>query len=133
MKVPRRKKKPTEDQQAHRFPQRVVMGLMPKIKAVDIAAETHHRPRPEELKGQVGTCGCGAWWTGQNTSHCTACHETFTGITAFDAHHRGGHKHPSTMEALALIDRAHGQKVWGYPDTSDPDAPKWYEQLKATG
>ncbi|PBC39024.1 hypothetical protein CJ179_38790 [Rhodococcus sp. ACS1] len=33
---------------------------------------------------------CGNIWTGGNTSHCTACHENFVGITAFDAHRTGG-------------------------------------------
>lgn len=33
---------------------------------------------------------CGKRWGGFNTCHCGGCHETFTGITAFDAHRVGG-------------------------------------------
>ena len=33
---------------------------------------------------------CSAWWTGLTAAHCSACHETFTGITAFDLHRRRG-------------------------------------------
>lgn len=36
-------------------------------------------------------CKCGAWWTGFNSGHCTACHQTFTGISAFDRHRTGSH------------------------------------------
>lgn len=36
-------------------------------------------------------CRCGAWWTGFNSGHCTACHRTFTGLSAFDAHRTGSH------------------------------------------
>ncbi|MBO0676878.1 hypothetical protein JRC04_05335 [Mycolicibacterium sp. S2-37] len=34
-------------------------------------------------------CRCGAEWAGFNTGHCAACHQTFTGITAFDLHRTG--------------------------------------------
>ena len=36
----------------------------------------------------VGTCRCGAVWRqrGNRTGHCSECHETFEGITAFDRH-----------------------------------------------
>ena len=33
---------------------------------------------------------CGKWWPqrGERTSHCPKCHETFEGMTLFDAHQR---------------------------------------------
>jgi hypothetical protein len=34
--------------------------------------------------------GCEHWWTGLAPAHCSACHETFTGVGAFDLHRRGG-------------------------------------------
>lgn len=34
--------------------------------------------------------GCANTWTGLLSCHCGACHVTFTGITAFDAHRVGG-------------------------------------------
>lgn len=37
------------------------------------------------------TCqSCSAEWGGTNTAHCSGCHYTFTGVTAFDRH-RAGH------------------------------------------
>lgn len=30
--------------------------------------------------------GCSATWTGSLACHCSVCHETFVGITAFDRH-----------------------------------------------
>jgi hypothetical protein len=36
------------------------------------------------------TCRCNATWTGVNRAHCSACHNTFGGVTSFDAHRKGG-------------------------------------------
>lgn len=53
---------------------------------------------------------CLAQWGGMNTCHCTACHQTFSGITAFSAHRLGyteGPKRPrggcQTMEDAGLV------------------------------
>lgn len=47
-------------------------------------------PAPSPLPAGAVTHRCGAWWTGNRTSHCAAadCHRTFSSITAFDRHHR---------------------------------------------
>lgn len=51
----------------------------------------------------INTCGgCTKTWTGTRPCHCSACHETFSGITTFDAHrqanaHRGKCRKPSRM------------------------------------
>jgi len=34
----------------------------------------------------MASCACD-FGHGLRTCHCAACHETFTGVTAFDAHH----------------------------------------------
>jgi hypothetical protein len=34
--------------------------------------------------------GCEQRWTGVNVCHCAACHRTFTGVSGFDTHRRGG-------------------------------------------
>ena len=35
------------------------------------------------------TCGgCTVTWTALGACHCSGCHATFSGITAFDAHRR---------------------------------------------
>lgn len=31
---------------------------------------------------------CSARWTGLSAAHCSACHETFTSVSAFDLHRR---------------------------------------------
>ena len=38
----------------------------------------------------LNTCGCGASWAARTWAHCGGCHATFSGITTFDAHRRGG-------------------------------------------
>ncbi|WP_458523948.1 FDXHR family putative zinc-binding protein [Mycobacteroides abscessus] len=32
--------------------------------------------------------GCDSTWTGLTTCHCSGCHQTFGGISAFDQHRR---------------------------------------------
>ena len=65
---------------------------------------------------------CSATWGGMNTAHCSGCHTTFTGITAFDAHRRGGECIPAESAGLTLTKRAY--PCYGYP--SD-DSSAWWE------
>jgi hypothetical protein len=61
---------------------------------------------------------CSAEWGGMNTAHCARCHTTFTGITAFDAHRRGGICIPAESVGLSRTNRAY--PCHGYPtDESD--------------
>lgn len=69
------------------------------------------------------SCRCGARWGGLATAHCSACHITFTGLAAFDAHRQGSHAKgrycvdPETIlnqkgeRVLALSSRAY--PCWG--------------------
>lgn len=42
--------------------------------------------------------GCASTWTGLLACHCGACHRTFTGLAAFDAHRSYGKcKDPATV------------------------------------
>jgi len=51
---------------------------------------------------------CGRWWTGPTRNHCGQCHITTSGLTAFDAHQRGGVcAHPQTAGLVAR------EKPWG--------------------
>lgn len=34
----------------------------------------------------IGSCDCGRRWEGLREAHCSACHETFTSDSGFDAH-----------------------------------------------
>lgn len=39
----------------------------------------------------VGTCRCGAAWTGFKIEHCSTCHESFSCTAAGDKHRVGDH------------------------------------------
>lgn len=65
---------------------------------------------PERRK--LATCLCGAMWGGRRTSHCTACHNTFTGPTAFDQHRPG----QCDLVGLVVVRESGNQQVWGCPD-----------------
>ena len=46
----------------------------------------------------IKTNCCGAEFSGLKTAHCSACHETFTTVAAFDKHRTGSHA-PTTPGA----------------------------------
>ncbi|QCX81203.1 hypothetical protein C9F11_38100 [Streptomyces sp. YIM 121038] len=57
---------------------------------------------------------CGSWWTGAERSHCGGCCRTFSSLTAFDQHRKGGRcNNPATI-ALAARQKPHGT-LWGWP------------------
>lgn len=57
---------------------------------------------------------CGARWSGANTSHCGACHRTFSSVGTFDRHRRGGAcLDPAGVGMSLLTGRAY--EVWGFP------------------
>jgi hypothetical protein len=75
-------------------------------------------------KEYTPSCACGARWTGLTRAHCSGCHLTFSGITAFDLHRRGGGcVDPSTL--LALVQDEAG--TWGYPSGDGG----WVERRRA--
>lgn len=68
----------------------------------------------------VSLCECGASLPlGSRICECAACHATFTGVTAFDAHRRGRHgidRHcapPAQLLALGLRKNQMGR--WHFP------------------
>ena len=72
---------------------------------------------------------CGARWIRPGACHCAGCHETFTGISAFDAHRRDGKCHdPATLtnskgRPVGLVRRqdASGCLMWGWPGAWKPE------------
>lgn len=49
-------------------------------------------PASEQQRKPPFSCGrCGQRWGGTLTAHCSGCHQTFTGLTAFDRHRDGDH------------------------------------------
>ena len=67
---------------------------------------------------------CNNRWTGLKTAHCTACHETFTTITAFDKHRTGDHandtRHCIDPSTAGLINARRPYPCWGWPGTTNP-------------
>lgn len=81
-------------------------------------------PQNSTLSAGMAICGrCRAQWGGLNTCHCAGCHRTFTGITAFDHHRKGGEcQHPNDI-GLKLTDRKY--ECFGYP--TDPTKPNHWD------
>lgn len=65
-------------------------------------------------------CRCGAWWTGAGRAHCGGCHETFSGITAFDLHRSQAGEHGTCRApadvGLEVAERPYGP-LWRSPGT----------------
>lgn len=67
----------------------------------------------------IGCSGCPARWGGTNTAHCSGCHQTFTGVTAFDKHRAGGHAASTRTcvdpASVGLVRADRGYPCWGSP------------------
>lgn len=90
---------------------------------------------------------CHTRWGGLNTSHCSACHITTTGITAFDAHRTGSHTATGEAiidkgkteprgprrclppESVGLVDAGRAYPCWGLPN----DGRDWASVLDSDG
>ncbi len=60
------------------------------------------------------SCGkCKAWWTGAQRSHCARCHETFSSLSAFDAHWRNVGPGEDCKDP-ASIDLIQKEKPYGF-------------------
>lgn len=57
---------------------------------------------------------CGAWWSGEERSHCGGCHVTLTGLTAFERHRRGMRCNPPETVGLVAREKPFGL-LWGMP------------------
>lgn len=66
-------------------------------------------------------CRCGSQWTGAGRAHCTAknCHQTFGGVTSFDAHRKQYGEHGSCIDpaTLGLVQTEKG--IWSVPQQED--------------
>lgn len=66
------------------------------------------------------SCLCGRQWTGMTEAHCTVCHEHFSGVSAFDAHHPSVHgcDDPATLSrgSVPLFEEKKGPYgvTWAY-------------------
>jgi hypothetical protein len=69
---------------------------------------------------------CAVRWNGYDTAHCAACHETFTGISAFDAHRAGLHgrkRYCLLPDYIGLVDANRAYPCWGIPSAEE----KWWK------
>lgn len=57
---------------------------------------------------------CGRWWTGAERSHCGGCHQTFTGMSAFERHRKGLRCNDPASVGLVARFRPYGV-LWGWP------------------
>jgi len=76
------------------------------------------------------TCGaCDAEWTGTRPCHCSGCHNTFAGISAFDSHRsaRGEHGECRNVGGVPGLELRDG--MWRGPEM--PEGLK--EQRRAEG
>ena len=79
---------------------------------------------------QPHSCGkCDKRWSGYNTSHCSSCHETFTGLSAFDRHRTGSHA-AGTRKCLPPADVGLAQVNRSYPCWGTEGDDRWNDQTR---
>jgi len=63
----------------------------------------------------IATHGCGARWhqAGNRTSHCAACHLTFSSTSVFDLHQRGG----TCADPASLLDKSGQPRLKTFTDS----------------
>lgn len=78
----------------------------------NIALDATGKPATR-IRDSFGCTKCPERWTGRTTAHCSACHRTFTGPSAFDAHRTGSHAN-NTRRCLDpdTITDQHGNKLF---------------------
>lgn len=69
---------------------------------------------------------CGKTWeqAGNKSGHCSGCHETFYGLTAFDAHRKHGVCLPQPYPGAWWVDDD-GQHHRGERMTAEQIAERW--------
>lgn len=60
-------------------------------------------------------CSCGDWWTGMSAAHCGGCHLTFTSVSGFTAHRKGGNCSNPAEIGMVRADRKY--PAWAMPGT----------------
>lgn len=74
-----------------------------------LARQDNARDRLDALAGTRAnadlphSCRCGLRWSGSLTSHCGACHTTFTGVSTFDQHRVNGQCSEPERVGLAMV------------------------------
>ncbi|MEH0542962.1 hypothetical protein QA802_07735 [Streptomyces sp. B21-105] len=72
-------------------------------------------PTPTQLPPNAIRHGqCGAWWTGAERSHCGGCHLTYSSLTSFERHRKGGRCNDPASVGLVARQKPYGE-LWGLP------------------
>ena len=71
--------------------------------------------------------GCGAWWTGNERSHCGGCHITLTSLTAFETHRKGMRCNDPSSVGLVLRQARFGD-LWGGAGPDEATSARLAEQ-----
>jgi hypothetical protein len=72
-------------------------------------------PTPQQIPPNAIFHGqCGQWWTGAERSHASCCHRTFSSLSAFDRHRKGGRCNDPAAVGLVPREKPFGT-LWGWP------------------
>lgn len=86
------------------------------------------------------TCGgCAARWTALGACHCSACHQTFSGVALFDRHRSvAGGEHGSCLPPGRLIHATTGERLmferdgmWRGPEMDEATKLKRFGRVPA--
>jgi hypothetical protein len=77
------------------------------------SAQLRKYSRKPYIPDWITCAACGRRWTGLKACHCSACHVTFTSLTAFDIHRRNSICFdPNTINGLTRITKLYWSG-WG--------------------
>jgi hypothetical protein len=106
------------------------IGRTPQVSVIESTTEIS--PSTSQIgknqpRNAIACARCDNWWAGMLTSHCGACHHTFTGLTAFEAHRDGSHSQ-GTRRCLdpiqvGLVRSGRDYLCWGFPS----DGSEWWK------
>lgn len=68
-----------------------------------------------EVPANAFRCSCGEWWTAISAAHCSGCHLTFTSVSGFTLHRKGGKCSVPADLGMVLADRKY--PAWAMPGT----------------
>lgn len=80
-----------------------------------VAVEPVSQPVGVPMPTNAIRCSCGEWWTGIGAAHCAGCHLTFTSVSGFTLHRKGGHCQDPANLGMVPADRKY--PAWAMPGT----------------
>lgn len=93
----------------------------PEVLLTNSLGAANGNPAPLPIPGRNGIPinaivhgACRSWWTGGERSHCGGCCRTYTSLSAFDRHRRGGQCLDPQTAGLIARQKPYGL-LWGWP------------------